>query len=34
MLTMSPGANGRPSSGIPWHTTSFTEVHTDLVKPL
>ena len=30
MLTMSPSRSGR-SSGIPWHTISFTDVHTDFV---
>ena len=32
MLTMSPSARGR-SSGIPWQSTSFTDVQIDLGKP-
>ena len=31
-LMMSPSTNGR-SSGIPWHTTLLTEVHTDFGNP-
>mgnify|MGYP001807215517 CR=1 FL=1 len=29
MLRMSPSSSAR-SSGMPWHTHSFTDVHTDL----
>lgn len=32
-LIMSPSSRGR-SSGIPWHATLFTDVHTDFGKPL
>lgn len=32
-LTISPSSN-RLSSGIPWQATLFTDVHTDLGKPL
>ncbi len=33
MLTMSPSSS-RLLSGMPWHTTSFTDVHRDFGKPL
>ena len=33
MLTMSPSSSGR-LSGMPWQTTSLTEVHSDFGKPL
>jgi len=33
ILTISPSFRGRSSLGIPWQTTSFTEMQTDFGKP-
>lgn len=33
MLTMSPSRSTSSGEGMPWQTTSLTEVHTDFGKP-